>query len=102
MPGDIRTAQTAGAWGLVNHVVPKAEVLEAEQAMARRLAKGAQVALQFNKRLANIELVDRVNKVLEASLAMEAVTFETADHREAVRAFLEKRPPVFGLPPKIW
>jgi enoyl-CoA hydratase len=34
--------------------------------------------------------------VLDASLALEALTFETADHREAVAAFLAKRPPEFG------
>ena len=37
-----------------------------------------------------------MNRVLDAALAMEAITFETADHREAVRAFLDKRAPVFG------
>ncbi len=96
MTGDLISSEQAGAWGLVNHVTTKDDVLASALALARRLAKGAQIALQFNKRLANIELVDRVNKVLEASLAMECVTFETADHREAVRAFLEKRPAVFG------
>ncbi len=96
MTGDLISSEQASAWGLVNHVEAKDEVLATAHALARRLAKGAQIALQFNKRLANIELVDRVNKVLEASLAMECVTFETADHREAVRAFLEKRPAVFG------
>jgi enoyl-CoA hydratase len=63
------------------------------------LARGARVAIEFNKRLANASLVDRVNRVLDASLAMEAITFETADHREAVRAFIDKRESTFGKAP---
>ena len=96
MTGDLISPEQAESWGLVNHVVPAAEVVDSAMAMARRLARGPQVALQFNKRLANIELVDRVNRVIDASLAMECVTFETADHREAVQAFLEKRPARFA------
>lgn len=34
-----------------------------------------------------------VDLVLDASLALEAQTFRTDDHREAVRAFVEKRTP---------
>ena len=39
---------------------------------------------------------DRVNHLLEASMALEQVTFELADHKEATRAFKEKRRPRFG------
>ena len=56
---------------------------------------GPQVAIQFNKRLANADLLEKVNRVIDASLAMEAITFATADHREAVRSFIAKRPPTF-------
>ena len=96
MTGDMLTAPEAYEFGLVNHLVPRSDVLPQARELAGRLAKGPQVAIQFNKRLANADLVDRVNRVLDAALAMEAVTFETADHREAVQAFLGKRPPVFG------
>ena len=60
--------------------------------MARKLAAGPQIALRFNKRLVNKDLEERVNKLYDLSLALEAITFETQDHQEAVRAFLEKRP----------
>ena len=96
LTGDLITAAEAERFGLVNHVCPRAEVVAQAEAFARRLAEGPAIAIQFNKRLANADLVDRVNRVLDASLAMEGVTFYTADHREAVRAFLEKRQPVFG------
>jgi enoyl-CoA hydratase len=96
LTGDIMDAAEADRLGLVNHVVPRAELREAAGAMARRLARGPQLAIQFNKRLANAELIDRVNRVIDASLAMEAITFSTADHREAVRSFIDKRAPRFA------
>jgi enoyl-CoA hydratase len=96
LTGDIMGAEEAYRMGLVNHLLPRAELADAALAMAQRLARGPQVAIQFNKRLANLELVDRMNRILDASLAMEAITFGTADHREAVQAFIEKRPPSFG------
>ena len=96
LTGDIMGAEEAERLGLENHVYPRAELLDEARKLARRLAAGPQVAIQFNKRLANTELVERVNRVIDASLAMEAITFTTADHREAVQSFLEKRAPRFS------
>jgi enoyl-CoA hydratase len=96
LTGDMMGADEAHRLGLVNHLYPRSELAAAAGELATRLAQGPQVAIQFNKRLANAELVDRVNRVIDASLAMEAITFSTADHREAVRSFVEKRPPRFG------
>ena len=94
--GDLMTAADAQRLGLVNAVHPGPELAGAAEALARRLATGPRVAIEFNKRLANADILDRVDRLLDTSLALEALTFETADHREAVRAFLEKRPAVFG------
>ena len=96
MLGDLIPAAEAARLGLVNSLHPAAELSEAVAALARRLATGPRIAIEFNKRLANAEVLDRVGRMLDASLALEALTFETADHREAVRAFLEKRAPAFG------
>jgi enoyl-CoA hydratase len=41
-------------------------------------------------------LKDRVNMMLEASMALEQVTFATDDHKEATLSFKEKRKPKFG------
>lgn len=96
MLGDLMTAQEADRMGLANRVVPANELVAEVEKLALRLAKGPQVAIEFNKRLANADILDRVNRLLDSSLAMEALTFETSDHREAVKAFIEKREPVFG------
>jgi enoyl-CoA hydratase len=95
MTGDLLPATEAERIGLVNYVVSGEELQEAAMGMARRLAEGAQIAIRFNTRLVNKELEDRVNRVYDLALALEGLTFETADHREAVQAFLEKRDPVF-------
>lgn len=94
--GDLMTAAEAERLGLVNHAVPAERVLDEAMAFARRLARGASLAIRFNKRLVNKELEDRVNRIYEMALAMEAVTFRSADHIEAVKAFAERREPVFA------
>jgi enoyl-CoA hydratase len=96
LTGDLLTAAEADRIGLVNHVVAAADLDEAAMKTARKLAAGPQIAIRFNKRLVNKELEEKVVKLYDLSLALEAITFETADHREAVRAFLDKRRPVFG------
>jgi enoyl-CoA hydratase len=95
MTGDLVSAPDADRLGLVNHVVPRDRVLDEAMAMAKRLAAGPAVAIRFNKRLVNKELEMRVVQLYDLSVAFEAITFETADHREAVDSFLEKRPATF-------
>ena len=95
MTGDLVSAQEAERLGLVNHVVPAESLMEEAMAMAHRLATGPAVAIRFNKRLVNKELEMRVSQLYDLSVAFEAISIETADHREAVASFLEKRPPVF-------
>jgi enoyl-CoA hydratase len=95
MTGDLLTAVEAERIGLVNHVVPAPDVLDAAMAMARRLAKGPALAIRFNKQLVNKELEERVARLYEMAFAMEAITFRSADHLEAVAAFGERRAPTF-------
>ncbi|MBL7500498.1 enoyl-CoA hydratase/isomerase family protein [Frankia sp. CNm7] len=96
LTGDLLTGAEAERIGLVNHAVPAEEVLEQATATARRLAQGAALAIRFTKRLVNKDLEDRVDRIYEMALAMEAVTFRSADHLEAVKAFGERRAPVFA------
>jgi enoyl-CoA hydratase len=95
LTGDLLTGTEAERIGLVNHALPAGDVAAAATAMARRLAQGAALAIRFNKRLVNKQLEERVDTIYEMALAMEAVTFRSADHLEAVKAFGEKRAPVF-------
>ncbi len=96
MTGDLLDAAQAERFGLVNHVVPADDVLASAVAMAQRLASGPRHAIEFNKRLCNKELDDRVSRLYDLAFALEAITFDTDDHREAVDAFLNKRTPNFN------
>ena len=96
MTGDLLDAAQAERYGLVNHVAPADDVLASALAAARRLAGGPRHAIEFNKRLCNKELEDRVSRLYDLAFALEAITFDTDDHREAVDAFLNKRTPDFG------
>jgi 2-(1,2-epoxy-1,2-dihydrophenyl)acetyl-CoA isomerase len=93
--GEPLSAAEAHAAGLVNRVVPGAELAAAVATLAAALAAGPTRAIGFAKRLINQAEDDS----LEASLAMEAGLQElagrTEDHAEGVAAFGEKREPRF-------
>jgi enoyl-CoA hydratase/carnithine racemase len=96
MRGTLLKGREAERIGLVNHCLAAGEVLGKAQAIAHELAHGPTWAIRWTKLSINQVVKDRVNHLLEASMALEQVTFETADHREATKAFKERRKPVFG------
>jgi 2-(1,2-epoxy-1,2-dihydrophenyl)acetyl-CoA isomerase len=93
--GDKVSAADALTLGLVNKVVPAEELMSATQELAQKLAKLPTAGIGLTKRL----LYQSLNSDLESQLEAEAVAQETAgltaDHREGVQAFFEKRPPNF-------
>lgn len=96
LTGDLMTAAEAASMGLINHAVPADELDAKVAAFADRLANGATKAIRWTKMSVNIGLRDLATKIMDASLAYEALSNITPDHAEAVRAFAEKRAPVFG------
>lgn len=95
MTGDAMTGAEAAAMGLINHAVP-AESLESKTyAFAERMRTGPRLAIEFTKRSVNLYLRMVLNQVIDASVALEGINFRTADHAEAVRAFLAKEKPRF-------
>jgi enoyl-CoA hydratase/carnithine racemase len=96
MRGTLLKGREAERIGLVNHCVAKAAVLTTARQIARELADGPTWAIRWTKLSVNQIVKDRVNHLLEASMALEQVTFELADHKEATLAFKEKRRPKFG------
>jgi enoyl-CoA hydratase/carnithine racemase len=85
-------ADEAAACGLVNRVVPNERLLEEALALAEQLAAQAPLAVAAIKRVS-------ANPDLDAGLAAEreafAQVFSSADAREGIAAFLEKRAPAF-------
>jgi enoyl-CoA hydratase len=95
MTGDALTANEAERIGLINHVVPEAELDARVDAFAAKLAAGAPQAIKYTKVSVNLGLKALAHTILDASMAYEMVTFKTKDHVEAVASFLGKRKPKF-------
>lgn len=95
MTGDLIPAREAERIGLINQVVPLEELMPTARALAERLANGPTWAIRWTKASINKMLRDQMNLNLDTSLAFEALSSKTDDHREAARAFVEKRPPQF-------
>jgi 2-(1,2-epoxy-1,2-dihydrophenyl)acetyl-CoA isomerase len=92
---EVISAEEARAVGVVNKVVPAAELDAAVDDWARRLAAGPPVALSMTKTLLNNSLSVSMDEALEDEARCQAVNFGTDDMAEAMRAFVEKRDPVF-------
>lgn len=95
MTGDLMSAGEAMDLGLVARVVPEGQALAEAEALARRLAAGAPYAVQSTKVSVNKLIKSVSNLVLPLSLALEEISMSKDDHREAVKAFQEKREPKF-------
>ena len=95
LTGDTFDAAEALRIGLVGKVVPADALLDAALELAGRIAANPPRALRLTKRLLREAQNSRMSDVLELSAAFQAIAHETADHAEAVSAFLDKRPPQF-------
>jgi enoyl-CoA hydratase/carnithine racemase len=92
---DIISAKEAEAFGLVNRVVPAAQLDAFVDDWAGRLAAGPPIALAQTKRLLNDGGTVTLEQALEAEGVAQTVNMGTKDVAEAIGAFLEKREPHF-------
>lgn len=94
--GDIVPARTMQELGVVNHVVPREQVMDTARALARRLAAKSPVAMKLLRdafvRANDLDYRRAMEGVVETMCSLK----DTADSREALRAFVEKREPRFG------
>ena len=95
MTGDLVAASDAYRMGLVNRMLPDDQVLDAAMVLALKLSRGPALAIQWTKLAINRLLRQATEQVLDTSLALEGITIASADHREGIAAFLEKRAPDF-------
>lgn len=92
---DRMDARTALDWGLVNRVVPTAQLASATRELATRLATGPTHAFGRAKALLDASFTNTLETQLELEGNSIADCMTTADHEEGVNAFLAKRTPTF-------
>ena len=93
LTGDIIRADHALRIGLVNRVVPAAELMEETRALAKKLASKAPLALRAAKDAVDFGLEMSLDQALEFENRLFAIVSGSEDREEGVAAFLEKRQP---------
>ena len=89
-------AASAERIGLVNRVVPAESLMDEANSMAIKLAQGAPLALALAKRALNRALESSLEDALEFEAQLQSIAGRSADHKEGVAAFVEKRPARFS------
>ena len=90
--GEMVNAAEAEKIGLVNQVVPKKELLAVAQNMAETIAGKSQVAIRLIKEAVDNGMEMDIDKAFRYEADLFALCFSTADQKEGMAAFLEKRP----------
>jgi 2-(1,2-epoxy-1,2-dihydrophenyl)acetyl-CoA isomerase len=93
--GEVIDAREAERIGIVNRVVPDAELDDFTQRWAQKLAAGPPLALQMSKRMLNSGSQMSLSEMLHWESMAQTVSSATKDGAEAMRAFAEKRAPEF-------
>ena len=92
---EVLTAQQALDLGLLNRVLPAAELMSATMQLAARIARGPLVAFRYMKENVHAASTESYQALLDREGFTQRRTSGTADHREGVAAFMEKRAPKF-------
>ncbi len=96
LTGDTITADEALRIGLVSQVVPAGELMAAALELAGRMAVNPPQVLRWTKQLLRQAQSQTLDQALAEAGKLQGLAHQTADHREAVSAFFDKRPPVFS------
>ena len=94
--GEAISADEALACGLVSRVVPPEALMDTALGLARKIAANPGGVLRMTKQLLREGERSSLDSLLEMSAACQAMAHTDPDHHEAVRAFVEKRPPSFS------
>lgn len=95
LTGEPISAAQAERWGLVNSVVPQAALMEAALHLAQRIAANPPKAVRIAKELASRSRDLTLEQGIRFEESMTQLARDTEDAKEGLRAFVEKRPPVF-------
>ncbi len=93
--GDMIDSQEAARIGLVDKVFPDDQLMPAVERLARQLASGPTKTIAMIKLAMNRSLSMDLNSSLDYTTNLQCFIVQTEDHKEAFKAFLEKRKPIF-------
>ena len=93
--GEPLPAEQAEAWGLIWKTVDDDRLMDEARGVAQRLAAGPTKGLGLIKRALNASSANDLDRQLDLERDLQREAGRTADYREGVAAFLEKRPAVF-------
>jgi 2-(1,2-epoxy-1,2-dihydrophenyl)acetyl-CoA isomerase len=96
MTGMTVSAQRAAEIGMINRVVPAAELVAEAQKVASELAGGPTAALGRVKRMLNATFSNDLTEQLKLEADCQVESGQSPDFKEGVSAFFEKRPPKFS------
>ncbi|TPQ50010.1 enoyl-CoA hydratase [Prosthecomicrobium hirschii] len=96
LTGALISAQEGREMGLINHVVPAAELDAKVALLAGRLVGGATRAIRYTKIALNKKLRAYAQEQMDMLMAYEALSSRSADHAEAIDAIRSGRKPVFS------
>ena len=94
--GEMIDAKTALRLGIVNHIFPADRFHAEVQSLAAKIASGPQVAIRAVKQTIFARDEEALVAALEREVEYQLKCFHSHDCHEGIRAFLEKRPPIFG------
>ncbi|CRK59014.1 Enoyl-CoA hydratase [Alloactinosynnema sp. L-07] len=95
LTGDIIDAQTAESWGLVNYVVPDADLDKAVDDLLSRATRGSDASRAVGKQTIYAQLDRPEADAYAIALEVMAAASQLAGAKEGMAAFLEKRSPVW-------
>lgn len=93
--GRLVTMEEAVGLGLLNYAVPREELDAKVESIVRAITSGAGRSIQLTKNVLNLPLRQAALATMDLGMANETISAFSEDHREAVHAMLEKRPPKF-------
>ncbi len=91
--GRLIGAVEAERLGIVSRVVPPDELMKVAQELAAEIIRQAPIPVELTKKMVWRGLMDGLTRQLDLETHAQEICRRTEDHRESVRAFLEKRPP---------
>lgn len=89
-------AREALQLGLINGVIPDNEFKEQVEKLANRLSRGPVKAFELTKKALNKALFSTIDDMLDYEAYLQGIAGRTKDHIEGVKAFFEKREPIFS------